>query len=362
MKRKILLYTAISFSVLTLGLIRQAKAQEWPFLSVSGENPFLSLMQEKPIFDLSQSLNRPDFEHYLQFYGLNYPNTRHVGGYLSVPVASAKEGAPAPQPAQSEDVFVHVFEPEGDSKGTIVTMHGYFVHTGLLVHLIKPLLDQAYTVVAIDLPGHGLSGGSRANIDDFGMYSQVLAGVTEKIQSLPKPWYLVGHSTGGAGIWEYVLKNRNHPYHQVVLAAPLVRSAYWELSLFGFYLGQGWLNELPRILKPTSSDPSFVEMVRKDPLQCPTAPIQWVRALIEWNEKVVESYPPSQTPLLIIQGTEDTVVEWRYNIPFLQRKFPQSQVSYLEGAQHDLLWEAPPIRQKVFDQILNFWGSIKGLW
>jgi alpha-beta hydrolase superfamily lysophospholipase len=87
-----------------------------------------------------------------------------------------------------------------------------------------------------------------------------------------------------------------------------------------------------------------------------------VRALIEWNEKVVESYPPSQTPLLIIQGTEDTVVEWRYNIPFLQRKLPQSQVSYLEGAQHDLLWEAPPIRQKVFDQILNFLGSIKGLW
>lgn len=325
--------------LLVLGLVKVARAQESPFLNPPAENPFASLMLRQPPLNLEQESQEPDYLNYLHFYGLDYPHVKHFGGYV---------------PSGQEQIFVHVFQPPKHSRGTIVTMHGYFVHTGLLVHLIAGLLDAHYTVVAIDLPGHGLSSGDRASIQNFEEYSVALADVTRRIHQLPAPMYLIGHSTGGAGIWEYLLKDREQPYSKVVLAAPLVRSAYWDLSMVGFGIGQGWLKEVPRFVGTTSSDPTFTAMVRRDPLQYPATPVQWVRALIEWNNHVIEGYPPTHIPMLIVQGTDDTVVDYSYNIPFLQRKFPEAQVLYLQGAKHDLLWEAPEIRKQAFASMLAF--------
>jgi alpha-beta hydrolase superfamily lysophospholipase len=325
--------------LLLLGLHQVAKAQDFPFLNPPADNPFKSLLEAKPALNLELPLKSAVFEQYLDFYGLNYPGVDHYAGYVA--------GA-------GEQNFVHVLRPNGPSKGLVVTMHGYFVHTGLIVHLISSLLDAGYTVASIDLPGHGLSSGARASIQEFSSYAEVLARVTHELKPLPGPRYLIGHSTGGAGAWEYVLKDREQPYEKVVLLAPLVHSAFWELSMLGFYLGQGWMTELPRVLRPTSSDPSFIAMVRKDPLQYAATPVQWVRALIAWNEQVVETYPPTQVPMLIFQGTDDTVVDWKYNLPFLQRKFPLAEIKILPGANHDLLWEAPEIRIEVFTGLLAF--------
>ncbi|MEZ0374109.1 MAG: alpha/beta hydrolase [Candidatus Sericytochromatia bacterium] len=316
-----------------------ALAQESPFLTPPADNPFAALAARCQALDLQQQNQDPDYLRYLAFYGLDQPGVQHFAGYV---------------PSGSDQVFVHVFRPTGNTRGTVVTLHGYYVHTGLLVHLINRLLNADYTVVSVDLPGHGLSSGPRASIEEFGRYALALQAVSERIRSLPGPFSLIGHSTGGAGVWEYLLQQRTAMYAKAVLVAPLVRSAFWELSLAGFWLGQGWLQEIPRVVGPTSSDPSFFAMVRRDPLQYPGTPVQWVRALIQWNEHVIESYPPSNTPLLILQGTEDTVVDWKFNLPFLQRKFLHTRVEILTGARHDLLWEAPAIREQVFERILDF--------
>ena len=37
------------------------------------------------------------------------------------------------------------------------------------------LLEQGYAVVMFDLPGHGLSEGKRASIDDFSQYGCALS-------------------------------------------------------------------------------------------------------------------------------------------------------------------------------------------
>ncbi len=348
MKKRQLLVAAVVVPLLLLGLKRVAQAQEWPFLNPPTDNPFAKLSEEHPVFNLEQPYTSELVSQYLAFYGLNFKNVSHHAGYVS---------------ANGEQIFVSVFKPDVnpehpvESRGTVVTMHGYFVHTGLIKHLIERLLTEGYTVVAIDLPGHGMSSGEKATIQEFGAYSGALAAVTEEIKSLPGPHYIVGHSTGGAGVWEYLLKYPNHPYQKAVLAAPLVRSAFWDLSMTGYFLGSSWLKEVPRVIRPTSSDPTFLAMVRKDPLQYAGTPVQWVGALKNWNETIIETYPPTQLPLLILQGTDDTVVDWAYNLPFLQRKFPNSKIEYLPGANHDLLWERPEIREKVFLSLLDFLGK-----
>ncbi|MGV3526449.1 MAG: alpha/beta hydrolase [Candidatus Sericytochromatia bacterium] len=327
---------AAAWAVMNWG---KARAQESWFLSPPSTPSFAPLMTELKPWSAGNPGQPPEFQAYLRFYGMDFPGVGHQAGWVQV---------------GGERVFAHVMRPEV-TRGTVVAYHGYFVHSALLRPLFEDLLLGGWTVVAVDLPGHGLSGGARVSIDNFSQYADTVEQVTQVVlPHVPKPYTLLGHSTGGAGVWEYLLQHPDNPYRNAILAAPLVRSYLWDWSLVGFQLGQGWISELPRLIRPTSSDPEFLAMVRKDPLQYAGTPVQWVRALIHWNEKVIEAYPPSTTPVLLFQGTGDTVVEWEYNLRFLGRKFPRLEVVYLKDALHDLLWEAPPIRTAIFERSLTF--------
>ncbi|MBF2053888.1 MAG: alpha/beta hydrolase [Candidatus Sericytochromatia bacterium] len=338
--RRALLVLTLGLGIVGLGswsLQRQAKAM---LFETARENPFASFSQQLPALNWQTPLNSTAFQTYLDFYGLDFPDTQHHAGILQTVTGKT---------------FVHIYRPQQVSKGTVLAMHGYFIHGAQLNHLTAALLTEGYTVVTPDLPGHGLSDGPRADIDNFSDYARLIEDLTPRLQArLPSPLYLMAHSTGGAGSWEYLLRNPDHTYQRVVLAAPLVRSWLWDLSLMGFYLGQGWLQELPRLLREDTSDPGLLEVIRRDPLQSAATPVNWVRALIDWNQNVIEAYPPSQTPLLILQGEADTVVDWQHNLPFLQRKFPRAQIEKWPEARHDLYWEAPALRTALIQRSLSF--------
>lgn len=331
----------LALALLSLGSwAASALAQDNFFLNPPPNTFFQRFEKALPKFQLKQPLKSEDFQAYLNFYQLQFPNTEHFAGTLELSFSSN---------------FVHVIKPAGPSQGTLVALHGYFVHSGLLQFLIQEGIEKNYTLVVMDLPGHGLSTGERVSIDDFSHYAASLKALTEQVvKKLPEPYYLIGHSTGGAGAWEYCLQERDHPYERLVLVAPLVRSRLWGLSMAGIEMGQHFVKEVPRILTPTSSDSSFHEMIKRDPLQYAGTPVPWVRALKNWNERTIEAYPPGLTPTLMIQGLDDSVVEWEYNIPFLSRKFPVHQLRLIPRGRHDLFWDAPAIRQKVFQEIFQF--------
>jgi alpha-beta hydrolase superfamily lysophospholipase len=53
-------------------------------------------------------------------------------------------------------------------------LHGYLEHSGIYQPIIKEILEQGFSVITYDLPGHGLSNGSPASIQNFDHYQQVL--------------------------------------------------------------------------------------------------------------------------------------------------------------------------------------------
>ncbi len=57
---------------------------------------------------------------------------------------------------------------------TMFMFHGFYDHMGLYRHVVDWALDQGFVVIACDLPGHGLSSGARASIDDFAVYQEVV--------------------------------------------------------------------------------------------------------------------------------------------------------------------------------------------
>ena len=98
-----------------------------------------------------------------------------------------------------------------------------------------------------------------------------------------------------------------------------------------------------------------MKFLRTDPLQVQKISVQWAGALIRWVENFLTALPVN-CPLLLIQGTGDTTVDWRYNIPHIMEKFPQAQVHYLQGARHHLANESEQYQQEIFGLIDGYLG------
>ena len=55
--------------------------------------------------------------------------------------------------------------------------------------------------------------------------------------------------------------------------------------------------------------------------------------------------------VLIIQGADDAIVDWKYNIKFFRKKIKSVEVRMIENARHQLINEIDPERSAVFNII-----------
>jgi len=247
----------------------------------------------------------------------------------------------------------HIFKP-AEYKATVVTLHGYLNHCGELKHLIKYLLDEGYAVAAYDSPGHGLSSGHRAAIDDFSQYSGVLADFTNVLtEHLHGPYHFIGFSTGSSAAIDYLLTGQN-TFDKVILAAPLVHYWAWKKSKATFKYYSKVTDSVPRWPRNNSHDKQFIHFSRtKDYLHVQRVPIKWVKALYDWNDKI-EDLPQSNKTIKVIQGTDDTTVDAGFNMKFIRQKFPNADINMIKNARHELFNEATEIRNNVFSQIKKY--------
>ncbi len=248
----------------------------------------------------------------------------------------------------------NIYRPK-EYKATAVLLHGYLNHTGQFKHLIRHLLERGFAVAVYDMPGHGLSGGERAVIDDFSQYTQTLVDYTKIVGKLTKgPYHLVGFSTGGTVAIDYVLVHKGDFFDRVVLAAPLVRSVAWKTSEAGRRFYSNFADSVPRAKRKNSSDKEFLEFNKhKDVLHCQKVSLKWVKSLHDWNDKM-ETVEPNDRSIAVIQGTKDTTVSYKYNLKFIKRKFPNVAVTMIEDGRHELFNESKELRQKSLDCAIEY--------
>lgn len=300
------------------------------------------IKKDTPMLDMSTPHSPAgSVSDYFMFYGLAFKNTRHYfGKFLS----------------GSLTLSTHVFVPQRP-KGTIFLLHGYLDHTGTLKHLIGHCLLQQYAVAVYDLPGHGLSSGDRLGIDDFYDYVTVFkAFIRQVAPALPEPHHLVGHSTGCAIIFEYLNHAPVHKFEKLVFLAPLVHNAHWKWSKAGYFMLKPFADTLPRKIRNNSSDPEFLAFVKNDPLAGSVLSIKFLKALYAWDRRI-KTYKPLLTPVLVIQGTDDEIVDWKYNLCFLMKKMKNFSVEKITGAKHQLANERPELKSRVFELMMAY---IKG--
>lgn len=248
------------------------------------------------------------------------------------------------------DIVAQVWTPP-QPVATLFLMHGFYDHMGLYRHALQWALSQGFAVISCDLPGHGLSSGERASIADFCDYQTVLDALFAEAAGLqlPKPWHLLGQSTGGAIIVDHLLHRgaQSPAQGQVMLMAPLVRPWAWGWSKLSYRLLNPFVNGIARRFSENTNDPAFMPFLVADPLQPRRLPTAWVGALVQWVRRI-ESAPASAREVLIVQGESDTTVDWRYNLGVLRQKFASVQVLQVPGAKHHLVNELPDIRARCF--------------
>ncbi len=246
-------------------------------------------------------------------------------------------------------VAMQVWRPP-QAVATLLVLHGYYDHMGLYGHIYDWALRQGFAVLSCDLPGHGLSTGKRASINTFQEYQQVLQALLAKAEQLrlPKPWHLLGQSTGGAIAFEYVLNQQ--PVSQIgetILLAPLVRPRAWQQSKLLYQLVKPFRSSVPRSFSENSNDSAFVEFVRNDPLQARILPTAWVGALADWITYIEQAKPSGRSPI-IVQGDADMTVDWQHNLNILTDKFSDPRILLLPQARHHLANEQIAMREQYF--------------
>lgn len=286
-----------------------------------------------------------DHQFYLNYYGFQLEKLDYHFGTIEV---------------NGIQIMVQMFSPER-SLGTVLLLHGYLDHVGILKNMIQYLNNHQYQVISYDLQGHGLSEGEKASVHCFSDYVLTLEKLIQKARSeISGPFYGIGHSTGGAILINHALKREETPFEKVALIAPLIRSNFWTLSKAGSYLMRPFpfIKEISRHFRENSSDEQFLEFIKKDPLQTKAIPINWLNSLIHWN-KEIQTYSPSNMETLLVQGMEDTTVDWEYNLDFIKNKFHHLHITLIENGRHQLFNESPEIRSEVFRNIGSFFkGSL----
>ena len=254
-------------------------------------------------------------------------------------------------------LWCQVWSPP-EPTGTAFVIHGYFDHLGLYRHLLSCLLAKGWRVVLWDLPGHGLSSGPRAEIEDFDDYQHCLVHLQEALQTLgmaPEPWLGVGQSTGAAILATDALTRRDTAgWAGIVLLAPLVRPWRWSQASWLHLIASPFVKELPRKYRPNSTDEAFTAFLRdQDPLQPERLSVAWITAMRRWMPRLL-ALEPNPLPTLILQGEQDLTVDWEWNLAILAEKFPNAEIHRHPEARHHLVNEAEPIRQVLFEALDRF--------
>ena len=213
-------------------------------------------------------------------------------------------------------IVYDVWEPDDeDPRGVVVLCHGYAEHARRYDHVAQRFGESGLAVYALDLRGHGRSGGKRVYLRDISEYTEdfhtlvgIAAGEYPDLKLV-----VLGHSMGGGIVFAYGVE---HPddYAAMVLSGPAVDAQDGVSPVMVFVakaLGQ-LLPGLPVEQLPTdavSRDPEVVAAYNADPMvHHGKLPAGIARALIGVGETMPQRAPALTAPLLVVHGEQDKLI------------------------------------------------------
>ena len=216
----------------------------------------------------------------------------------------------------SYKIFSQIWEPEYPPKGIIVLVHGLGEHSGRYsTHFSNYFLNEGFSILTFDLPGHGKSGGKRGHIEQYEDFNKLLsAGISHAKKTYPSlPIFLYGHSLGGLIALEYSILIKpiitgviaSAPVIDVYELIPPVKLALAKImnKIFPSFTLDSGLNR-----NMLSSDKSVIERYNADPLVHGHTSSRMGMYIIEKGAFVRDNAKNISLPTLVMVASEEGIV------------------------------------------------------
>jgi alpha-beta hydrolase superfamily lysophospholipase len=212
-------------------------------------------------------------------------------------------------------IVYDVWIPDTETRGVVVLCHGYAEHARRYDHVAQRFGEAGLVTYALDLRGHGRSGGKRVYLRNIGEYTadfHTLVGIAAA-EHPGRPRIVVGHSMGGGVVFAYGVEYPGD-YTAMVLSGPAV---YAQDAVSSFMIGVakvvgGILPGLPVEELPTeavSRDPDVVAAYMADPMvHHGKLPAGIAKALIKVGETMPQRAGSLTAPLLVVHGEQDKLI------------------------------------------------------
>lgn len=290
-------------------------------------------------------------------------------------IAEGPDGARAVWLRTADGTRIRLGVWPAGSKGTILMFPGRTEYIEKYGRFAADLAKRGYGLIAMDWRGQGLADRpahrrDMGHVVSFDEYREDVAAMRAVLAEfdLPEPWFLLGHSMGGA-IGLRALYD-GLPVAGAIFSAPMwgIRMSGVLKSVSGVVLGLSKPLGLDKRFAPTTgpAEPMVFQdnpltndremfdymsgQVEKHPELALGGPsIRWVDAALEETEALMAMDPPD-LPMLAILGTEESIVE-PSAIHDRCASWPGSRLHIVDGGRHEVLMEAPERREPILTLI-----------
>jgi acylglycerol lipase len=233
------------------------------------------------------------------------------------------------------------------AKGILVIAHGVGEHSGRYGNIISELQKKNISVYALDLRGHGRSGGKRGHADSFMDYVSDLKLFINIIQEENEnpPILLLGHSMGGIIACKYALTYPDDIRGLVLSSPALIPSV--DVPAWKKRIGVYFSKYLPKISMATgldpkqlSHDPDVVDAYENDHLVHGLVSARWFTEFVTtWKECLNRAHELT-LPLLVFHGKQDAIVDYRGSEKIYNNSSsPDKKLFLYEGLYHETMNE-----------------------
>jgi alpha-beta hydrolase superfamily lysophospholipase len=244
---------------------------------------------------------------------------------------------------KGQSFFACEWSPDGEPKGMIVLIHGLSDHASRYRHVGSFFSASGYTMIIVDLRGHGRSFGKRGHfpsfqrvMDDISLFLEV---ARRRFPALPLVLY--GHSMGGNLVLNYLIRTMPNVAGAVV-SSPWLRLNF-KPPLYKAILATVVNRVFPSMTQPDGIIPSFLshdeEVGRKyiaDPLVHNLISVRTFLEISRAGEYALKHADRVSCPLLLMHGTEDPLTSFSASKEFSQNVIVKHTFKAWDGLLHEL--------------------------
>jgi acylglycerol lipase len=238
-------------------------------------------------------------------------------------------------------------------------VHGLGEHSSRYDYWAKLFNDKGYSVISMDLHGHGQSEGKRGHIKSLDVLLDDIDILFEKSEEL-FPRYkriLYGHSMGGTLVLNHIIK-RNRHVDATIVTSPWLK-LYDEPSDIILKITQYLKKILPSLTisnrlraEQISHDPEVVRSYERDPLNHDRISLKMFHEIYQAGYHALQNVYKINPPFLIMHGSGDTITSPKASEGYVMNTSKRTTLKLWANQYHELHNEF--IKEEVHAYIISW--------